>query len=82
MLDAGTSATNSSVRGVIGGVQFSASLPKLPQGYHHYAMTVDGSVTGNSAVKIYVDGALVNASAGTATLGAYEAGRGSRGRFV
>ncbi|MGD9634374.1 MAG: LamG-like jellyroll fold domain-containing protein, partial [Pirellulales bacterium] len=70
MLDAGNAATSSSVRGIVGGIQFSGSLPALASGYHHYAMTIDGSVVGNGAVKIYVDGAPVTTSA-TGTLGLY-----------
>jgi hypothetical protein len=70
MLDAGNAATSSSVRGIVGGIQFSGSLPVLTSGYHHYAMTVDGSVTGNGAVKIYVDGNPITTSS-TGTLGLY-----------
>ncbi|BBO32830.1 LamG-like jellyroll fold domain-containing protein [Lacipirellula parvula] len=71
LLDSGRSATNSSLRGIVGGIQFTGTVtPALSPGYHHYAMTVDGTVSGNSAVQLYIDGNPISTTA-SGTLGAY-----------
>jgi hypothetical protein len=71
MLDASNASGSSSIRGIVGGVQFNGAnnVGALTPGYHHYAMTVDGSIMGNSAVKLYVDGSPVTIST-TGTLAA------------
>ncbi len=71
MLDASNASGSSSIRGIVGGVQFNGTnnAGPLTPGYHYYAMTVDGSISGNSAVNLYVDGAPVSFSA-TGTLAA------------
>jgi len=71
MLDASNASGGSSIRGIVGGIQFNGpnNVGPLSPGYHHYAMTVDGSLSGNSAVALYVDGLPVTFSA-TGTLAA------------
>jgi hypothetical protein len=71
LFDAGNNSTRSDIRAVVGGISFLAPAPSptLPPGYHHYAMTVDNTLTGNDKVKLYIDGQLMTPGSVTGTLG-------------
>lgn len=72
LLDASNQSGASKIRGIVNGISFTGpnNSGALTPGYHHYAMTVDGSISGNSAVKLYVDGAPVTVTPSGGTLSA------------
>jgi hypothetical protein len=72
MLDASKASGASKIRGIVNGISFTGpnNVGAITPGYHHYAMTVDGSISGNAAVKLYVDGAPMTITTSGGTLAA------------